>query len=88
MAFGLGEDEIIIVLEVCTVAKGGKAVLIGAVLEQKIAGILMNLLVLGRKGDVSLEVEKCLIRVSLNLKAFGSLEVGLGVLFIKISGNS
>jgi hypothetical protein len=38
VALGLGEDQVVVVVEVCAVAEGGEAVLVGAVLEEEVAG--------------------------------------------------
>ena len=45
----------------------------------------MNVWVLGGKRYVLLEVDECLVGVTLYLQAFGPLEVGFGIFFIKIN---
>lgn len=87
VALGLGEDQVVVVVEVGAVAEGGEAVLVGAVLEEEVAGVLVDLLVLGGEGDVALEVEEGLVGVALDLQALGPLQVGLGVLLVEVDGD-
>lgn len=47
----------------------------------------MNVLIFGGKCDVSLQIQKSLIRVAFNLKALGSFEVGFGIFFIQVDRN-
>jgi hypothetical protein len=46
VAFGLGEQQLVVAFDVRAVAEGGETVLVSTVLEEQIPRILMDLLIL------------------------------------------
>lgn len=48
----------------------------------------MDMLILGSKCDVPLQIKKSFIRIALDLKTLRSFEVRFGVFFIKIDCHS
>lgn len=88
MALCLGEHQFAVVLLLISVAEGGEAVLIGAVLEEEVTCIFMYVLIFRGEGDVPLKIQEGLVGVAFNLQALGSFEVGFGVFLIEVYGNS
>jgi hypothetical protein len=64
------------------VAERRKAVLIGAVLEEQVACVFVDLLVFRGQSDVPLQIQKGFIRITLNLQALGSLQIRLGIFLV------
>jgi hypothetical protein len=88
VALCLGEHQFAVVLLLISVAEGGEAVLIGAVLEEEVTCIFMYVLIFRGEGDVPLKIQEGLVGVAFNLQALGSFEVGFGVFLIEVDGNS
>lgn len=86
VALGPRQHQLVVIFLLRPVAEGRQAVLVGAVLEQEVSCIFVDVLVFGSQGDVPLQIQEGLVRVPLNLQALRSLKVRFRVFFIQVDG--
>jgi hypothetical protein len=87
VTLGFGQHQLAVAFEFGAVAEGRETVLVCAVLEQKVACVLMDFLVFGCEGDVALEIEEGLVRIAFDLQTFGPFEVGFAVFLVEVDGD-